>query len=458
MMTAYDTTGADHRHGSAATMILGLGQTGYACARFLYDAGIEFAAADTRCEPPLGPRLRQEMPEVQVHAGGLEVGMFAACRELVVSPGIDPRLPLLQVLRQKGLQLISEIDLFQRHCQAPVAAVTGTNGKSTVVSMLAAMAQEAGLDAAAGGNLGPPAIALLHPGRQLYLLELSSFQLQLMGDVPLAAACVLNISPDHVDRHGGMEQYRASKARIYAAAKRSVVNLDDPAVTAMAAADAWGFTLRQPQGERQFGLHSVDGIMWLLRGRQKLVRRDRLPLPGRHNSANYLAALAMGTALELPLAAMGKALRCFRGLPHRTEMVAEQDSVRWINDSKATNSGAAAAAVRGLATGLNLVLIAGGQAKDDDFSQLVEAVAGRVCNVVLLGEDVSALEAALKGCVPLSRAGDMRQAVGMAAAFAKPGYTVLFSPGGASFDMYHDYCARGEDYVAAVQEYMAGAD
>lgn len=465
MMAVKVDKDAGGAQGAAATMILGLGETGYACAKLLRDAGVDFAAADTRAEPPRASCLNREMPEVRVHAGNLDPDMFAGCREIVISPGIDPRLPLLRLLRGKGMRVISDIDLFRRHCAAPVVGVTGTNGKSTVVSLLDAMAKRAGIDSAAGGNLGPPAASLLSPARQLYLLELSSFQLQLSAEaLPLMVACVLNVGSDHRDRHDSMDQYARIKSRIYGSAKVAVLNLDDERVAAMAptansaVGKTWGFSLRQPpQDETQFGVAREAGTEWLCRGGAKLLRRDQLPLLGQHNTANYLAALAIGTALDLPLADMGDAMASFRGLPHRLALVAEHDEVRWINDSKATNCSAAVAAVLGVAGDNDTVLIAGGRAKDSDFSELAAVLPGRVRSVVLLGKEVDALEASLGGLVELSRADDMRQAVGLAAANAVRGGAVLFSPGGSSFDMYGDYCERGEDFVAAVKGHVGVA-
>ena len=453
----HGTGGGNAGQGTLPVMILGLGETGYACAGLLRDEGIDFAVADTRDVPPMASKLRQEMPEVQVHAGGLHAGVFASCQEVVVSPGIDPELPLLRQLRQQGVHMLSEIDLFKRYCQVPVAGVTGTNGKSTVVSLLAAMARQAGINSVAGGNLGPPAVSLLRPERQLYLLELSSFQLQWSREaLPLAVASVLNVDADHIDRHGNMEDYARIKSRIYQAAKIAVLNIDDELasmVPATADCETWGFSLRQPAiTDTQFGIITEAGVAWLARGNEKLLRRDKLPLVGEHNTANYLAALAMGTAIGLPLADMREAMMSFKGLPHRTELVAECKSVRWINDSKATNCSAAAAAVRGLATGNNIVLIAGGQAKDNDFSALAAAARGRVHSVVLLGRQVDALAADLADLATLHRADDMRHAVELAAACAVPGDTVLFSPAAASFDMYGSYSERGDDFIAAVRE------
>ena len=434
------------------TLIIGLGVTGLSCARFLARQGVEVAVTDSREQPPALDEIRRELPDVALFLGGFDAEVFARAERILVSPGVSLREPLLLDARRRGVEIIGDIELFARSVAAPVIAVTGSNGKSTVTTLVGEMARRAGHDVRVGGNLGTPALDLIESFEpDLYVLELSSFQLETVTSLHCLAATVLNISPDHLDRYSGMADYAHAKQQIYAGAAVQVVNRDDAAAAALATADGKvvSFGLDRPDGQNFGVVPDAEGD-WIVRGDERWLRADQLRIPGRHNLANALAALALGEAAGLDRQAMLQVLREFQGLPHRTQWVAEHAGVAWYNDSKATNIGATLAAVQGFDG--PLVLIAGGQGKGADFSQLAAGLAGRVRSVVLLGEAAEEIERALAGQVPTLRAGSLKQAVHQAAQLAQAGDRVLLSPACASFDMFDNYRQRGELFIQAVQE------
>lgn len=433
-------------------VIVGLGETGLACARHLARRGRRVAVTDTRAVAPRAAALAAEHPEIPQVLGGLDPALLRDTRELVLSPGVDPRLPAIAEAVAAGVPLAGEIELFAREARAPVVAITGSNGKSTVTSLVGAMAAAAGRHTAVGGNLGTPALELLAgPEPELYVLELSSFQLETVASLDARVATVLNLSPDHLDRYPGMVEYAAAKRRIFRGHGLMVLNADDPAVAAMAVAERprrW-FGLGPPAGDEHYGLIRRDGEAWLGRGEEALLPVSELALPGRHNQANALAALALGEAAGLPEAAMLAALRDFRGLPHRSEPVAERGGVLWVNDSKATNVGAAVAAIEGMER--PLVLLAGGDGKGQDFTALAAALRQRGRAAVLFGRDAPRLEAALAQSCPVTVVADLPAAVAAAAGLAVPGDAVLLAPACASLDQFRDYRARGDAFRAAVE-------
>lgn len=343
-----------------------------------------------------------------------------------------------------------------------MAAITGSNGKSTVTTLVGEMARSAGRAVRVGGNLGPPALDLLvDEAAELYVLELSSFQLETTESLRARAAVVLNVTPDHMDRYPDLSAYADAKRRVFHGDGVMVLNLDDPAVASMRRAErrTLGFTLGRPVGE-VYGLLPMEGGPWLARGGTPLLPAQALKLRGLHNIANALAALALGEGLGLPLAAMRNALRAFTGLPHRCQLVSRRNGIHWYNDSKATNVAATVAAIRGLAGAGRLVLIAGGDGKGADFAPLREAITSPDAPVratVLMGRDAPSIESALGGAVPVTRAADMSDAVNRAGDLAKPGDSVLLSPACASLDMFEDYQARGYAFAAAVTEGAACA-
>ena len=438
-------------------LVVGLGKTGMSCARFLARSGAAVAVTDTRVEPPGLDAIRRELPDVALFLGGFDRSAFAAAELVVVSPGVSVEEPPIREARARGVPVLGDVELFAQAVQAPVAAITGSNGKSTTTMLLGEMARIAGRRVAVGGNLGEPALDLLDPAVELYVLELSSFQLETTESLAPAVATVLNVSPDHMDRYSDLDAYAAAKARIFRAAAVAVVNRDDPAVVAMPGGrERRGFMLGEPAAG-DYGVRLRDGVAWLCCGDEPLVAAADVAIPGSHNRANALAALAMGDALGLPLDAMREALRGFRGLPHRTQLVAEVGDVRYYDDSKGTNVGATAAALEGFADGsaARTVLIAGGDGKGQDFTALGPLLARTARCVVLIGRDAPLIEAALDAATPRVRAGDMADAVRLAAANARPGDRVLLSPACASFDMFRNYEHRGEVFAEAVRRLPA---
>ncbi len=444
---------------SPRTLIVGLGLTGLSCARYLQERNVPVVIIDSRSNPPGLPELQEEMFGVSVVTGGFDPRVFATAERLVVSPGVSILEPQIQAASKRGVEVLGDIELFAREVAAPVVAITGSNGKSTVTTLLGEMARHAGKETAVGGNIGLPALDLLSSKNELYILELSSFQLETTYSLKPKVAVVLNVSADHLDRYDGIEGYSETKSTLYKGAEIRVFNQDDSKVMAMCGQPQAGdlfFTLQEPANSNVFGVRLQEGDMWLCQGQQALLPASELQLPGQHNLANALAALAMGAALELPMPAMLETLCSFHGLPHRTQFIAELAGVRWYNDSKATNVGACIAALEGMKGSVNsMVLIAGGESKSADFSELAEVVKQTVRAVVLIGRDAALIEEALGDAVPVTRAVDMDAAVIYANELAKSGDCVLLSPACASFDMFRGFEHRGDCFIEAVQRLMA---
>lgn len=443
---------------SEQRVVVGLGVTGVSVARYLAHRGERFAVVDTRNDPPGLAQLRSEFPEISVFAGDIPQSLLNAASELVVSPGLALDLPFLREASAAGARICGDIDLFVAAARAPVIGITGSNAKSTVTALVGAMAVAAGRNVGIGGNLGTPALDLLANGRDLYVLELSSFQLERSDSLNLAVACVLNLSADHLDRHGSLPRYHSAKHRIFRGCRHAVVNSDDPLTIPPGGdgmqASAW--RLREPD-LHGFGIHRDDhGVEWLAQGFDELMPVSAIALPGRHNLANALAALAIGQGARLPMAAMLETLRRFQGLPHRCQLVAERHGVRWINDSKATNVAAARAAIEGMGQGRNVVLIAGGRGKGGDFAALRQPVAMHCKAVLLIGETAAQLATALGDAVLVQHCGSLQEAVQAAAALAVAEDCVLLSPACASFDMFCNYLERGDVFAAAVGDLPAG--
>ena len=457
----------------ASTLIVGLGKTGLACARFLQAQHIPYAVTDSRDVPPGLWELKALNPSVSLTLAGFNETALDGIRQLIVSPGVSLQEPFIQAAVARGIEVIGDIELFARHADAPVLAITGSNGKSTVTTLIGHMTERAGLTVQVGGNLGTPALDLLLKSRaaesktDYYILELSSFQLEATYSLNACTAVVLNVSPDHMDRYADFAGYAAAKQRVYHGDGVMIVNRDDAAVQAMAqqllAQDPGrriiAFTLQQP-GADEFGIVQQQGQDWLAFGSQLsasqtsdaqlLLPVSELRIAGRHNVANALAALALGHALQLPMATMLETLREFTGLPHRMQWVAEIDGVSWYNDSKGTNVGATVSAIKGM-PGPKL-LIAGGEGKDADFSPLRAAVSNnQVRTVILIGRDAGKLAEAIGDAAVIKQADSLEKAVRLAHDLAHAGDSVLLSPACASFDMFHDYEHRGEVFVTAVE-------
>ncbi|CAM3552165.1 UDP-N-acetylmuramoyl-L-alanine--D-glutamate ligase [Halomonas lysinitropha] len=447
------------------TLVVGLGVSGRAICRHLEQRDVPFMVADTRLAPPGVADVRAAHPGIDIHCGPLAELDLSEVEEVVLSPGVDPLTPGLEGLAGRTREatgepvLVGEIALFVREARAPIAGITGSNAKSTVTTLVGEMAREAGWRVAVGGNLGTPALDLLAGAddAELFVLELSSFQLETTPRLGAETAAFLNLSEDHLDRHGDISAYRDAKQAIFRGARHAVVNADDPMTWPDAPVPALDrFTTRTPAGN-EWGIGECAGGDWLMRGSEALLPTDEMPLPGRHNQANALAALAMGHHLALPLSAMLAVLRRFPGLPHRGELVAEVAGVRWINDSKGTNVGATLAAIEGLGPTLEgrLILLAGGVGKGADFHPLAAPLAHYGREAILFGRDAGRLEDALAGHLPLTPVADLAAAVVRAVEIAAPGDCVLLSPACASLDQFSDYQARGEAFRQAVRR-LAG--
>ncbi|HEX4673828.1 MAG TPA: UDP-N-acetylmuramoyl-L-alanine--D-glutamate ligase [Steroidobacteraceae bacterium] len=445
-------------------VIVGLGRTGLSCARYLRARGWRLAVTDTRQKPPELAGLAALDPTIPLSVGGLDTRLLDGADCVVASPGVSLEEPFFVTARGLGIEIVGDIELFARAADAPVVGITGTNGKSTVTTLVGRMAERAGLRVRVGGNLGEPALDLLGPRAatstsgaaptQLYVLELSSFQLDATTSLDLKAATVLNVSPDHLDRYPTVAAYADSKARIFARCETAVINLDDPLVVAMPrpGQKTVSFSLRASIGA-DYAVATRDGEWWLTRRDEALLRVSAMKIKGLHNAANALASLALGDALGLSMHAMLEELATFTGLPHRSQWVADVHGVTYINDSKGTNVGATIAAVSGMQG--PLVMIAGGDGKNQDFAVLADAFRGKVRHTVLIGRDAAAIAVALKGVCTLEMCSSLEDAVRAAAKAAQPGDTVLLSPACASLDMFRDYTHRGAVFTQAVKELAA---
>ncbi len=433
------------------TLIVGLGKTGLSCARFLAAHGEEIAITDSRDRPPGLADLRELLPDAAVFLGGFSEDALKRADRVVLSPGIASDIPFVAKARALGMPVLGDIELFAHYARAPVIGITGANGKSTVTTLLGLMAERAGKKVRVGGNLGTPALDLLKKDEpDLYVLELSSFQLEITDSLPCVAATVLNLSPDHMDRYAGMKDYAAAKARIFRHCRTAVLNREDAWVRSMAPElkRRVTFGLDAPAAG-DYGVVGEGTELWLAKGSEKLIPASVLRIKGGHNLANALAALALGEAAGMPLDAMLQELSEFRGLPHRMEFVTAAKDVIYYDDSKGTNVGATLAAVQGVSQ--PLVLIAGGDGKGQDFAPLADALAGKARAVVLLGKDADQIEKSLAGRVPVRRVKDMESAVGTAAALAQAGDMVLLSPACSSLDMFENFEHRGRVFAAAVR-------
>ncbi|SIS23593.1 UDP-N-acetylmuramoylalanine--D-glutamate ligase [Aquipseudomonas alcaligenes] len=435
-------------------IVVGLGKSGMSLVRFLAQQGVRFAVADTRANPPELATLQRDYPEVEVRCGELDVDFLCRASELYVSPGLALATPALREAAARGVKMSGDIDLFTRHAKAPIVAITGSNAKSTVTTLVGEMAAAAGRKVAVGGNIGTPALDLLSDEVELYVLELSSFQLETTERLGAEVATCLNISEDHMDRYDGMAQYHLAKHRIFRGARQVVVNRDD-ALSRPLIADqvpCWTFGLGKPDFKR-FGLIEEGGEKYLAFQFETLMPTAELKIRGAHNQSNALAALALGHAVGLPFEAMLDTLRRFVGLPHRCQWVRELRGVGYYDDSKATNVGAALAAIEGLGADIagKLVLIAGGDGKGADFSALKAPVA-RFCRaVVLLGRDAEQIADALGDAAPLVRVKALDEAVQRCAELAQTGDAVLLSPACASLDMFKNFEERGRLFAQAAE-------
>ena len=432
------------------TLVVGLGKTGLSVVRYLRALGEAVIVVDSRDIPPGLNVLKSEYDDVELYTGGFDVSLFLNARRIIVSPGVALAEPALVEAKKNNIEIIGDIDLFAHEVKAPVVAITGSNGKSTVTTLLAAMAERAGLKSVASGNIGVPVLDSLDDDIGLYVLELSSFQLETLQYLPKKAAVVLNISADHLDRYDSLAAYTASKQVIYENTDVLVLNKDDALACgqqSISSARQIRFTLSSPE-ENEFGL--CAGLSEsLCFGSRPLISVDDLKIKGKHNIQNALAALALGHAIGLPMDDMLSALKDFKGLKHRVQLVAQMNGVNWINDSKATNVGATVAALVGLPG--KHVLIAGGIAKGADFSELTDVVRKHCRAVILLGKDADKIQSVMPEGIEIKRVVDMQSAVVAAEALAQPGDNVLLAPACASFDMFENFEHRGDVFIRSVE-------
>ncbi len=437
---------------NAKALVVGLGATGMSVANFLQMLGFTFAITDSRKKPPHIGDFFQQMPDTPVFLGGFDDSAFKVATHLIVSPGVSLNEKAICKAIAGGTRIVSDIDLFACSIDVPIVAITGSNGKSTVTTLVGEMAKAAGKNVGVGGNLGTPVLDLLMQNAEMYVLELSSFQLERTSVLNAAAATVLNVSADHLDRHENLTEYAKEKQRVFNGNGVMVLNADDPIVMAMAQPGRQMLTF-SIKTEADFHLQIKGGIEYLMHNGTSLMPMADLQLEGRHNTANALAALALGFAQSLDVQSMCQALRKFKGLAHRMQRVAEINGITWVNDSKATNIGACVAALQGYDR--KVILIAGGDAKGADMNELTPVIKEKAKCVVLMGKDAGLIDQALAGCVPVYFAANMAEAVKTAAGLADEGDSVLLSPACASLDQYKNYQERGDKFTKAVLELAA---
>jgi UDP-N-acetylmuramoylalanine--D-glutamate ligase len=437
-------------------VIVGLGATGLSCLRYLYDQKIPLAVTDSRLDPPGLAEVKEKYPEIVLSLGGLNETLLNEASVVVLSPGVSLREPAIARQVERGVPVVGDIELFAQAAKAPVIVITGSNAKSTVTTLVGKMAEAAGLQVKVGGNLGTPALDLLDGKSvpQLYVLELSSFQLETTYTLKPQVASVLNVTPDHMDRYVDFKEYADTKRRIYHDCQIAVCNRDDDNTEC---GDHFNlrrfyFTLNEPV-QNEFGLLKKNNETYLAFEQDALLPVTDLPVRGRHYQANALAALALGHSFGFPMPAMLKVLREFKGLTHRCQLVRELNGVYWYNDSKGTNVGATLAAMEGLGSEIQgkLILIAGGVGKSADFSPLVPVANKYVRTAILIGEAAPILAETFSNASEVLFAKDMEEAVQRAGQKAHPGDCVLLSPACASLDMFRNYEHRGDVFMSLVE-------
>ena len=435
-------------------VVAGLGISGVAAVNFLHEHGYRVAVTDSRKTPPGHDQIPSD---VQTSFGQLDQELLLQAEEIVISPGLDPQLPEIQAAIAQGIAVVSEIQILRRFTDKPIMAITGSNAKSTVTTLIGLMAKDAGVKVAVGGNLGRPALDLTKDDPELYILELSSFQLETTSNLHAEVAVILNMSEDHLDRHGDMMGYHTATHRIFQGVKKVVYNRDDSLTRPLVpdATPMQSFGLNAPDMNQYGILKENDGTMWLARGRERILKSSEMYIQGTHNVANALACLALGEAIGLPLASMLETLKTFKGLEHRCEFVKEVQGVRYYNDSKGTNIGATLAAIDGLGAAIEpqqgkVAIILGGQGKGQDFTALRDALSKYAKLAVLIGEDRAVIEQAIAGTTTLLHAASLQEAVELCQQHTQAHDVVLLSPACASFDMFKGYSERGHQFVECV--------
>lgn len=435
------------------SIVIGLGKTGVSVADYLLAQGQRIAVVDSRLQPPDIESFVHRYPNVPLYLGAFEQSILSRATRLILSPGVSMREPAIQKAMATGVQLSSDIEIFCQQAKAPIIAVTGSNGKSTVVTLLTSMIEQSGYRAILAGNIGIPVLDILRDDiPDFYVLELSSFQLETLSSLNAIVSLVLNISPDHMDRYESFAEYVATKQRIYAGDGKMVLNRDDSLVADMAKQNrtAIFYGLSEPD-ENDFGLRTINEEIFLCHGEKELMPASALKHHARYNISNALATLALGHAIGLPMQSMLTALQAFSGLPHRCQWLANIEGVNWFDDSKGTNVGATCAAIEGLGNDQQLILIAGGDGKQADFSPLTKAIKEHVRITILIGKDAGLIDQILAKESQRYFATSMEAAVSTAASLARSGEAVLLSPACASQDMFRDYKHRGEVFGKAVR-------
>ena len=435
-------------------LVLGMGDTGVSAIGWLAARGARVRAADSRAAPPGLAQVRERHPAVEVRAGAFGEALLEGMDAVVASPGVALREPVVRAALARGIEVLGDVEIFAREVRARgkarVIGITGTNGKSTVTALAGEMVKAAGLSTVVAGNIGVPVLDTLASDTDpdVYVIELSSYQLETTSSLELEAAAMLNLTQDHMDRYDSMEDYARAKERIFRHVRRRVVNRDDEWSREMADAESYSFGLGVPTNIMQWGLNAER--THILRGDSPIIDLGDMAITGLHNAANAMAAHALCSGLPLPPRAMDTALREFTGLPHRVELVARANGISFFDDSKGTNVGASVAALEGFRE--KVVLIAGGDGKGQDFAPLLPAVKAHARAVVLIGRDAPALAAVLVHAnVPLANATSMEEAVEASYALAHKGDAVLLSPACASFDMFKNYGHRGDVFAAAAR-------
>ena len=400
-------------HSAKDIVVIGLGQTGKSCLRFMKKRGMNPIAVDTREQPHGLDELRNEFPDLDFRGGALDADLLKNAKEIVVSPGVSLHEPAIKAALDAGVSVIGDITLFRRYVNKDIVAITGSNAKSTVTTLVGKLLQDAGINTVVAGNIGIPVMELLNQGvdADVFVLELSSFQLETTYELNAKVATVLNLSEDHMDRYDDMDDYAAAKQRIYDGCEVAVINRDDPYSEPRGDVPNKLYFGASAPGSDSFGLIEKNGETWLSRDHSPLVPASGLKIKGRHNQVNALAAVAIGHAMSIPMESMICTLEEFEGLPHRCQWVASIDRVDWVNDSKGTNVGATVAAIDGIGADIKgkIILIAGGEGKDADFSLLKSPVKRYVRKVILIGRDADLIAAALDGSTEIARARDLEQ-------------------------------------------------
>jgi len=431
-------------------VVIGLGATGLSCVRYLVSQNIPVIVADTRENPPKLADFQREFPNLKIHLGKFSDDVFSKANTLVVSPGVSLEEPCIQKSIENNIPVIGDVEIFARDAKAPIVAITGSNGKSTLTTVMGELIKNAGKTAVVCGNIGLPVLdAIMQPTPDYYVVELSSFQLDTTYSLKAIVAVVINVSPDHMDRYATIADYLASKQRIYRNCENAVVNADEMTIWEKLSFKKTpvAFTLEK-LAKNTWGLCSG----YLMFGEQKIIAIDTLLLQQRHNCQNFLAALAMGMILNLPIESMCETLRHFSGLDHRCQLVKKTGDIAWYNDSKATNVGAAIAAIESMSHSVKrqLILVAGGDSKGVSLLPLQLPVKKHVSHVILLGKDADLLQQTLQDCALITRVNTIHEAVGVAKTIVQAGDVVLLAPACSSLDQYENYMARGNDFIRAV--------